>query len=382
VGGYDAMIPMVDIDTIGAGGGSIAWRDEGGMFRVGPRSAGAVPGPACYGRGGTEPTVTDAMVVLGWFRDEALAASGLTVDAAAAAQAVRSRVAEPLGLGLYEAAAGIYRIAVSNMVEAIRINSVTKGYDPRDFALVPYGGAGAAFACEAAAQLAIPRVIVPTRPGVGAAAGLLATDTRYEYRATLWTSLQEPDPARIESAYRALAEQAAGQLRRAGFAEDDTTLRWLAECRYVGQGYELPVEVPAPPVDGDWVAAVIEGFHRAHEQAYLRRFDDKPVMIVNVGLAGIGHVPPPVTPEVEAGGAESDGAALLDTRPVRFLQCNEAIGHETAFYARSGLKAGNRIAGPAVIEQADTTTILPPGTLAEVDRYGNLIIGFTEPADG
>ena len=382
VGGYDAMIPMVDIDTIGAGGGSIAWRDEGGMFRVGPRSAGAVPGPACYGRGGKEPTVTDAMVVLGWFREEALAASGLTVDVAAAREAVHSRIAEPLGLGLYEAAAGIYRIAVSNMVEAIRINSVTKGYDPREFALVPYGGAGAAFACEAALQLAIPRVVVPTRPGVGAAAGLLATDTKYEYRATLWASLQEPDAARIESAYRALAGQAAGQLRRAGFAEEDTTLRWLAECRYVGQGYELPVEVPAPPVDADWVAAVIEGFHRAHEQAYLRRFDDKPVMIVNVGLAGIGHVPPPVTPEVESGGAQPDEAALLDTRPVRFVQGNEAVGHETAFYARSGLKAGNRIAGPAVIEQADTTTILPPGTLAEVDRYGNLIVGFTERADG
>ena len=382
VGGYDAMIPMVDIDTIGAGGGSIAWRDEGGMFRVGPRSAGAVPGPACYGRGGSEPTVTDAMVVLGWFREDALAASGLSIDAGAAEEAVRGRIAGPLGLGLHEAAAGIYRIAVNNMVEAIRINSVTKGYDPRDFALVPYGGAGAAFACEAAAQLSIPRVVVPTRPGVGAAAGLLATDTRYEYRATLWASLQEPDHGRIEAAYRALAEQASAQLRRAGFNENDIAFGWLAECRYAGQGYELPVAVPAPPVDGDWVAAAIEGFHRAHEQAYLRRFDDKPVMIVNVGLTASGRVPPPVTPELPAGGERPDAGALLETRPVRFLHANEAVSHETSFYARSALKAGNRIAGPAIIEQADTTTVLPPGTAAEVDRYGNLIVSFTGQGHG
>jgi N-methylhydantoinase A/oxoprolinase/acetone carboxylase beta subunit len=322
------------------------------------------------------------MVALGWFREEALAASGLSIDVAAAEEAVRSGIAEPLGLDLYEAAAGIYRIAVNNMVEAIRINSVSKGYDPRDFALVPFGGAGAAFACEAAAQLSIPRVVVPTRPGVGAAAGLLATDTKYEYRATLWASLQDADTARIESAYRSLAEKAGSQLRRAGFGDEDTSLRYLAECRYVGQGYELPVEVPAPPVDADWVAAVAEGFHRAHEQAYLRRFDDKPVMIVNVGLAGIGHVPPPVTPEVERGGSEPDEDALLDTRPVRFVQGNEAVSHSTSFYSRPALKAGNRIAGPAVLEQADTTTVLPPGTLAEVDRYGNLIVGFAERAHG
>ncbi len=382
VGDYDAMMPMVDIDTIGAGGGSIAWLDEGGMFRVGPRSAGAVPGPACYGRGGTEPTVTDAMVVLGWFRESALAESGLDLDPGPAREAVRRRIADPLGLTPFSAAAGIYRIAVNNMVEAIRINSVTKGYDPRDFALLAYGGAGAAFVVEAARQLAIPRVIVPTRPGVGAAAGLLATDTKYEYRSTLWASLGEPDPARIEAAYRELEGRASAQLRQAGFDDDLIRIRWIAECRYAGQGYELTVDVPPPPVDGDWIAAVIEGFHRAHEQAYLRRFEDRPVMIVNVGLAGIGIVPPPVTPEIGIGGDAPAPDALLATGGVRFVEGNEAVEYETRFYSRGRLLAGNRLRGPAIIEQADTTTILPPGCRAEVDRYGNLIVTFEGESRG
>lgn len=377
VGDYDAMMPMVDIATIGAGGGSVAHLDEGGMFRVGPRSAGALPGPACYGLGGREPTVTDAMVALGWFREEALRESGLEIHADLAKSVINSHIAEPLGLELLDAAAGIYRIAVNNMVEAIRLNSVSKGYDPREFALVAYGGAGAAFAIEAAAQLAIPLVVIPTRPGVGAAAGLLSTDTRYEYRKTLWEDLRKPDHGRIQNAFGELVTRGEEQLERSGFRNGDSRLVYLAECRYAGQGYELPVEVPPPPVDDDWIEDVTERFHSVHEQAYLRRFEDKPVMIINVGLAAIGCVPALGDPYVPRGGETITADAVLDTKTVYFVEDNRAVGYQTRFLDRDKLRAGNRIEGPAVIEQSDTTTILSAATAALVDDHGNLIVRFT-----
>ena len=382
VGDYDAMMPMADIDTIGAGGGSIAYLDEGGMFRVGPRSAGAVPGPACYQRGGTEPTVTDAMVAMGWFRQQALKESGLVIDPDLARQAIDGGIAEPLAMDTLAAAAGIYRIAANNMVEAIRVNSISKGFDPREFALVAYGGAGAAFVVEAAAQLSIPKVVVPTRPGVGAAAGLLATDTRYEFRRTLWQGLDAADHGRIEAAYEALRDEAMKQLAGSGFSGRQIRIDYLAECRYAGQGYELTVPVPPPPVDDAWVANVVEAFHSVHRQAYLRSFDDKPVMIINVGLAGVGRVPPLAAKEIEPGALDIEKDAVLDIRRVHFVEGNQPVEHETRFVARRALRAGNRIRGPAIIEQADTTTVMPAGCAAEVDRFGNLIIGFDSDGHG
>ena len=378
VGDYDAMMPMVDIDTIGAGGGSIAWRDSGGMFRVGPQSAGARPGPACYGHGGDKPTVTDAMAALGWFRETALEKSSLTIDRQRALDAIEKGIATPLGLSVLDAAAGIYRIATNNMVEAIRVNSVSKGYDPRDFALIAYGGAGAAFVVEAAAELAIPLVVVPPRPGVGAAAGLLATDTRFEYRATLWQPLDEPDAGRITAAYGELEQRANAQLDRSGITRDAQELRYQAECRYAGQGYELSVAVPPPPIDDDWAADVIEAFHRAHEQAYLRRFDDKPVMIVNVGLVGVGKVAPLREARLESGDEKPDAGALVDARRVHFVAGTAAREHATKFYRRDRLRAGNVVPGPAIIEQADTTTVLTPDVTATVDDHGNLLVRFRE----
>lgn len=381
IGDYDAMMPMVDIDTIGAGGGSIAWIDDGGMFRVGPRSAGANPGPACYGHGGTDATATDAMAVLGWFREEALSSSGLRIDVALAKKAIKENLAEQLGISVLNTAAGIFRISVNNMVEAVRVNSVSKGYDPRDFALVAYGGAGAAFVAEAARELAIPKIIIPLNPGVGAAAGLLATDTRFEYRTTLWQSLDQPDPARINNAYQDLADNARAQLKSSGFGPDQSQLVYMAECRYVGQGYELSVEIPVPPVDSGWLSAVTEAFHAAHEKAYLRRFQDKPVMIVNAGLIGIGAVAPLSTPKLAKGEAEMPRGAVTETRDVYHVSGNVAVAHPTRFVDRSQLLAGNVLRGPLVIEQSDTTTVLPPDAVAIVDVFGNLIVTFTESAD-
>lgn len=379
IGDYDAMMPMVDIDTIGAGGGSIAWIDSGGMFRVGPKSAGARPGPACYGHGGLEATTTDAMAVLGWFRDEAMNASGLSIDIELARTVLTEKIATPLGLDLLDAAAGVYRIAVNNMVEAIRVNSVAKGYDPREFALVAYGGAGGAFVAEAAQQLSIPKVVIPLNPGVGAAAGLLATATRFEYRNTLWQSLDAPDTARIDEVYSDLMKQAKQQLATSGFSAAQSEYIFLAECRYVGQGYELSVEVAAPPADGDWLAAVAEAFHQAHEKSYLRRFDDKSIMIVNAGLVGIGAVAPLVFPTIFKGDTQISADAVVETRETFFVENNKAIGYTTRFIERGKLRAGNVIDGPVVIEQADSTTVLPPSSSASVDTWGNLIVSFASP---
>jgi len=370
---YDAMLPMADIDTIGAGGGSIAYVDAGGMFRVGPRSAGAVPGPACYGRGGTEPTVTDALVTARWLRAEGFRHKGLAIDRERGRQAIADTVAQRLGLGVEEAALGILRIVVHNMVDAIALNSIRKGFDPRDFTLVALGGAGPVFTVPIARELAIPKIIVPPHPGVGAAMGLLCSDVRYTYQATLWETLDDPRPTRIARAYAALEAQARARLEADGFAADRIALDRRANCRYVGQGYELTVDAPAGAIDPAWVATVVERFHRLHERTYRRRFADKSVQIVNVGTVGRAARARAFVPRSAASEAGA-ATALVATGEALFAT---ATGYERAsasYYDRRGLTVGDVVAGPAVIEQLDATTVLPPGSRAEVDPIGNLIV--------
>jgi N-methylhydantoinase A/oxoprolinase/acetone carboxylase beta subunit len=371
IGDYDAMVPMVDIGTIGAGGGSIAGIDEGGMFRVGPESAGADPGPACYGKGGTRPTVTDAIVVLGWYRTTALRESGLEIDPRKAVRAIRSEIADPLNLDLREAAAGIYRIAVNNMAQAIRLNSVARGFDPRDFALVAYGGAGAAFAVEVARELAMPKVIIPPGAGVGAAGGLLATDMKYDRQGTLWQRLDRPDHAKIQQALERLEGQALERLERDGFSAEQSRVRFSADCRYQGQGYELRVALPGAAVDEAWCHEVEQRFHRAHLQAFDRQFDDRAVMMVNVAATGVGQLPPLSVPGVAAASGDIPaGESAMASFPTS-AGINEL---ETLFIQRSRLGAGAVLTGPAVIEQSDTTTVLCPGDSLRVGAHGHLEI--------
>ncbi|NIM69909.1 MAG: hydantoinase/oxoprolinase family protein [Xanthomonadales bacterium] len=377
IAGYDAMVPMADIGTIGAGGGSIARVDAGGMFQVGPESAGADPGPACYGQGGAAATVTDAMVALGWYRPRALRASGLDIDRAQAVAAIERNVAGPLGLPLPEAAAGIYRIAVNNMVEAIRVNSVARGLDPRDFALVAYGGAGAAFAAAVARELSIATVIVPPAAGVGAASGLLTSDMAYHRQATLWQHLEGADDERTTAVLESLGEAVAACLKRDGFGAEDASVRYSADCRYRGQGYELRVPLPELPAGPAWRAEVAERFHQAHERAYQRRFEDRPVMIVNVNATGLGHVPPLQHEPLPAGA----GDAPVEREPACFPAEGGTREFEVAFLQRIDLGAGSRVTGPAVIEQPDTTTVLPPGTQARVHEFGHLIITACEDSE-
>jgi len=375
IGDYQAMVPMVDIDTIGAGGGSIAYVDQGGVFRVGPQSAGADPGPACYGRGGRLPTSTDAQLVLGRLRpDRGLLGGEMTLDHALAEQALAA-VADELGMTLEEAAVGALQVQKYGMTQAIELNSVRRGYDPREFTLVATGGAGPLFACDIALELEIARVLVPPHPGIIAATGLLATDLQHEFVATERHALKALDQARLTARFEELAAQAVAQLDADAVPEDRRLLRRLADCRYAGQGYEVRTEVPAGAVDDAWVEELKERFHLAHEHEYGHRFDAA-IEIINIRVVGIGRVDELAAAELERGDGDPARAKTLE-REVVFDVDGRLERHPTPFYERERLRAGDRIAGPAIVEQYDTTTVIPPGLAAEIDAHGNIVVDCT-----
>jgi 5-oxoprolinase (ATP-hydrolysing) len=376
VGDYQAMVPMVDIDTIGAGGGSIAYVDEGGVFRVGPQSAGADPGPACYDRGGTLPTSTDAQVLLGRLRPErGLVGGGLALKPELARDVI-GELAGQLGMTPEDAALGALQIQKFGMTQNIEINSVRRGYDPRDFTLVAAGGAGPLFSCEVALELEIPRVLVPPHPGIVAATGLLATDLQHEFVGTERQAVATLDADRLRAKFDELTAQAVGQLDADAVPEDRRLVRRLADCRYAGQGYEVRFDVPAgDPSRAGWTDELVEAFHIAHEGEYGHRFD-APVEIINIRAIGIGRIDELEWPEAAKGTGDLS-AALIETRDVVFDVDGETTTCATPFYERERLGAGDRIEGPAIVEQYDTTTIVPPGFVVDVDRYGNLVIDVT-----
>ena len=376
VGDYQAMVPMVDIDTIGAGGGSIAHVDEGGVFRVGPQSAGADPGPACYGRGGTEPTATDAQLLLGRLRpDRGLLGGDMQLDIGLARTAMQ-RLADTLGMSVEEAALGALQIQKFGMAQAIEVNSVRRGYDPREFTLVAAGGAGPLFACDIALELEIPRVLVPPHPGIIAATGLLATDLQHEFVATERHALKSLDIHRLRARYEELTAQAVAQLDADGVPDDRRLVRLLADCRYAGQGYEVRFDVPAGDIDAGWVDELKAAFHRAHEAEYGHRFDAE-IEIVNIRVVGIGRIAELEPATAETGGGDPSAAKTLE-REVVFDVDGRPERRTTPFYDREGLRAADRIEGPAVIEQYDSTTVVPPGLSAEIDRFGNIVIDCSQ----
>ncbi|MDO5753189.1 hydantoinase B/oxoprolinase family protein [Arthrobacter sp.] len=373
VGDYQAMVPMVDIDTIGAGGGSIAFVDKGGVFRVGPQSAGAFPGPACYGRGGTLPTSTDAQVVLGRLRgNRSLAGAGMSLNPDLARTAMDT-VATELGMSVEEAALGALQIQKFGMCQAIELNSVRRGYDPRDFTLVAGGGAGALFACEIAAELEIPTVLIPARPGIIAATGLLATDQKYEYVATARYTLPNVDKEGLNAKYTELQHKATTQLDADRVPEENRTFTRLVDCRYEGQGYEVRFEAPDGEVTDAWLEAMAEGFHQAHEAEYGHRFKTGGVEIVNIRVMGVS-----VTKELPApsqdGAAHELSEAVLETADVVFDVGGKPEHFPTPYYDREKLGAGQRLEGPCIIEQYDATIVVPPLFTATFDNSGNIVI--------
>ncbi|MDP9257727.1 MAG: hydantoinase/oxoprolinase family protein [Actinomycetota bacterium] len=383
VGPYQAMIPMVDVDTIGAGGGSIAYIDAGGIFRVGPRSAGADPGPVAYGRGGTEPTATDAMVVLGWLRPELFLGGKMELREDLAREAIDTHLASKLGTSIEDAAMGVYRILVHSMVDAIEQASVRKGFDPREFVLVAEGGGGPLFAPEIAPEVGVKNVLVPSYPGITAALGLLTTDMVYEYVATSYAmaSALYSDGAAcktLEGQFAKLQADARAQFESDGIDPKRVRLENIAEARYEGQGYELRIDVGSGPVDAGWIDAMKATFHDIHEREYSRRFEDADVQIANVRVRAVGLMPGLDAPQVERGKTAPPKGALKLTADAWFRQKSKLKKLETAFYERTELLAGNVVDGPAIITQFDSTTVVPPGFSCKVDRVGNLVITYSK----
>jgi N-methylhydantoinase A/oxoprolinase/acetone carboxylase beta subunit len=276
---------------------------------------------------------------------------------------------------------GAVQILTHSMVQSIEENSVRKGFDPRDFALVAEGGAGPLFASQIAIEVGTPWVIVPPFPGVTAAMGLLATDMVYEYGATVYQRLSKLDASALQAAFEELEEQARAQLEEDGIAPEGLLVQRVCECRYLGQGYELRVDAPSGAVDSTWVAKVRGDFHEIHEREYSRRFEDSDIEIPNVRVRGIGLMPPLEMPELEPG-PESPEAAVQDEREAWFRVGGALEAVRTRFYSRTGLRYGNRLEGPAIVDQYDSTTVIPPGLAAHVDRFGNIVIevGASEEA--
>ncbi|WP_339947205.1 hydantoinase/oxoprolinase family protein [uncultured Albimonas sp.] len=361
--GYPIRFPSIEVLTIGAGGGSMAWKDEGGSLRNGPQSAGAVPGPACYGQGGETATNTDANVVLGRL-GTSLAGGKITLDAAKAEAAVRETVAEPFGMELHEAAEAVVQVANANMANAVRLLSIARGYDPRDFALVAFGGAGALHGAAVARELSIPTVIVPPNPGVTSALGCLLVDVQHDYSDNFMADAGSTDPADMEAAFAAIEAEAAERLAHEGVAPGDMVLQRTVEMMYAGQWRSLGVNAPAKI---DNVGDLIDAFHAEHAREYNFRRDDAPVSIFRVAVKATGVVPKADLPSSEP---RPHTPEPTGTRPAWF----EGEKCDAALYWRDDLSAGASFDGPAVVEQFDSTIVVPPGSTAEVDRYANLLI--------
>ena len=371
IAGFPLLMPMLDIHTIGAGGGSIAFQDQGGAFRVGPRSAGAVPGPAAYGRGGNEPTVTDAHVVLGRLDPGDDLAGGMHLDAEAAEAAIRP-LADQLDLSLQEAAAGVLTIINANMANAIRSRTVQKGIDPRGFALVAFGGAGPLHGAEVAALLDIPEVIVPPFPGITSAMGLLTTDLKYDAIRTQFQTSAAIELAGLNGAFLSMEAEITEQFEADRISPSSIVFQRFAELRYVGQGYELKVPMANDVITEASIGELWHAFHAAHAAEYGHAFNANPIEVVNLRVSGIGKIQ-----KLEPTHATEDGSldqALIRKRPSVFRIGGQLTSIETSFFERRLLPVNQHVEGPAILLQDDSTTVVPPNNSFHVDPSGSVII--------
>lgn len=374
VGGHPVMVPMIDLITIGAGGGSIAYIDEAGGFQVGPRSAGSMPGPACYDRGGEEPTVTDANILLGRLDPDQMLGGNLKIDPDLSYKAIKEKIADPLGLSVKDAALGIIRIVNNNMALAIRSNSVAKGVDPREYMLMPFGGAGPVHGPALAEEVNAKGVIAPPAPGITSAAGLLTTNLKYEvtrsYLCEL-TSISGNHSEVLQSLLEELDEEASNKLIKDGVEYSQIKLTRFAECRYHGQGFELRAEIPEGKLTIDAIQQVIENFHLQHDIDYGYRYDEAEVELVTLRV--VGESPSKILQwnKLEPANSNSLEEAFMYERETTFDAGQTLM---TPRYDRSYLLSGHTIDGPALVMQHDSTCLVPPGWNASVSNFGNLMI--------
>jgi N-methylhydantoinase A len=362
--GHPIRVPVIDLAEVSAGGGSIAWVDPGGALKVGPHSAGAAPGPACYGAGGTLPTVSDADVVLGYLDPEALLGGALRVDLAAAVRAIETEIARPLGLTVPEAAARIVEVVNGNMAQALRIVSIERGHDPQEFGLIAFGGAGPVHAVALAEELQIPEVIVPPAPGAFSALGLVASDLKRDWSRTLYADLANIDPARVDDVIAGMERAGRSFLRAARVPVERQVLVRQADVRYRRQAYELTVPIADGAITLATLDDLAEAFHARHEQTYGHANRSEGVQLVNLRLTALGRRPDLVL-------AQRPDAASARTRS-RDVWFGGTKFARTPVHWRDGLTADTKIAGPAIIEAMDSTTIVPSGWQARIDELGYL----------
>lgn len=368
--GHPIRVPVIDLAEVSAGGGSIAWIDPGGALRVGPHSAGAEPGPVCYGQGGNEPTVTDCNLMLGYLNPDYFLGGKLKVDAAAARRVIEDKLASPMQRSAVEAAAGVIDVVNHSMAEALRIVSVERGHDPREFALVAFGGGGPVHAASLADALDIGRVIIPPIPGGFSALGLVATDLQRNYGRTFYERLDQVELAAMAAVFAEMEQAGAAMLAEAAIPKERQELRRFADVRYARQAYELTIPVDGGALTADHLETLARTFHTRHRETYGHDNPDEAIQIVNLRLSAIGRLEGLELKPSAAGGPSID-EARIGSRSAHFS------GHgqiDCAVYDRTRLPNDDTLTGPAIVESADTTLVIPPGWRVTPDARGFLIM--------
>jgi len=372
--GLPVMYPVIDIVEVGAGGGSIAWIDEVGGLKVGPRSAGGHPGPVCYGQGGEEPTVTDANLVLGRLGADRFLGGEMRLDLAAARAAIESKIAKPLGVSVEAAALGIIKIAIAEMSLAVQSVSVGRGHDPRDFAMVAFGGAGPLHAAEIARELNIPRLIIPRVPGHFSALGMLLSDLRHDFVRTYYKPLAECDFAALGAIFAEMENEARALLRSEGMSEDRISMQLTLDMRYAGQEFPIQTPVDAQALARGDAQALRSAFDRVHDRRFGHKADNEEVEVVNCRLTGRGRRQRAQFPAAPAVGSATGG--LLGERDMIFA--DPAKPRKSPVYQREELAAGQIVRGPAAITEYASTTILLEGDVLTVAPTGELVIDIAK----
>jgi N-methylhydantoinase A len=372
VNGHVLRVPVIDIIEVSAGGGSIAWVDAGGSLHVGPQSAGADPGPVCYQRGGTAPTITDANLLLGRINPDNFLGGEMRLDRSAAEIAVQSQIAQPLGLNLITASAGIIRLANVKMAHAIRAITIEQGLDPRDFTLVAYGGAGPLHAAALARELSIPQVLIPLHPAHFSAWGMLFADLRHDFVQTAPGRLEQIDLAAVNAIFAGMMQEGRELLTREGMPPERMNLRRGIDLRYVGQEHTVALPVEITPLTKDEAFTLRRRFDELHKLTYGYDAPDVEVEIVNLRLTALGHIQPPQLVRLQEGSSRPPAKAACGTRQVYFAERQEFS--ECPVYRRDALQAGNVLVGPALVEEPATVTVVYAEDRLVVNPYGLLEI--------
>ncbi|MCD6485624.1 MAG: hydantoinase/oxoprolinase family protein [Candidatus Odinarchaeota archaeon] len=370
-GGYPVNVPVIDLSEVSGGGGSIAWIDQGGALKVGPRSAGSEPGPVAYGLGGTEPTVTDADLILGFLNNDFFLGGKMKLQYDAAYKAIKEIIADKLGVDPLRAAFGIFEVVNNNMVDVLRVVTIQKGYDPRELTMIAFGGGGGVHAAFLAQDLGAPQVIVPKTASAFSALGMVETYLKHDFVKTYRGILQELDTDDVNRIFAQLEKDGFELLKKEGIRDEEMKALYSFDLRYIGQHHEVTVEIPAHKLGKGDIAHIEEIFHQRHEALYAYREEGSPIEIINIRVSVIGEIPKTKLPEEKIVGSDPS-KAYVGSRDVLYEGFADKV--PTKVYRGDLLSPGNEIEGPAIIEETTTTIVIPPKCSARVDQFRNVII--------